>query len=768
MDSAPALLRVAITIQGNVQGVGFRPFIHRLANRHGLVGSVANTTTGVEIIAQGSRGAIDCFCRAIPEEKPLPAVIAHLTLTPLLSTDSAKTLTSFQIIASANNGRHQIAPPHDMDLCTQCCAELLDPANRRFRHPFISCTDCGPRYTVIHNLPFDRAETTMKGFPLCPLCAEEYNDPDDRRFHAQSICCPDCGPRYFVADRDGEKKDDADPIRTAIDFLDKGKIVAIKGVGGYHLAVDAGNRTAVQLLRERKHRPDKPLALMAADLQTVRQFARLNDTEATALSGRGKPIVLLEKRDDFPLPDNLAPANRRIGVMLPYTPLHHLLLAEKKLLVMTSGNRSGEPICTGNDDAVSCLAGIADLFLQHDREIIIGCDDPVQVCRGDQIVTFRNGRGIAPTAISLQTDGGQIMALGGNDKNSICLTRGNEAFLSQHIGNLDHYETMQRFRQVGDHLCSLLQITPDLLIHDLHPDYPSSRHAAEQSKLPTITIQHHHAHAVSCMAEHNLTSPVLALTLDGSGYGLDHTVWGGEILCARLDGFDRLGYLSPVMMPGGEQAIREPWRMAVALAHHACGDNFAARLPEGIRQGCAKELPTIITMIEKGINSPRTSSCGRLFDAVAALLGLCLHASFDGQGAMALEAIADTTEQPPYSIKMQADANGALVLDSGIVIREILTDLENGISQQAIASRFHATVAALFAAACTQIRSQTTLSTVVCSGGVFQNQLLTALLTKQLERDGFTVYTHQQTPANDGGLALGQAVAGQAIHQRRQ
>ena len=766
---ASYVLRVLISIRGNVQGVGFRPFIHRLALQHKLSGSVANTPAGVEIIAEGTTEAVHRFCRAIPQNKPPHAVIDHLQRNDLPTPTAQEQIHSFQIITSAENGICSITPPADMDLCERCRDELLDPHNRRYHYPFINCTDCGPRYTLIRHLPFDRAKTAMASFTPCPLCAEEYNDPANRRFHTQAISCPVCGPRYFLADRNGQTRPESDPITTAIDFLRDGKIVAIKGVGGYHLAVDASNQTAVQLLRQRKNRPDKPLAIMAANIEAIKTFAHVGDAEAALLASRDKPIVLLAKKTSCLIPEELAPANNRIGVMLPYTPLHHLLLAEKDLqtLVMTSGNRSGEPICTDITEATNNLAGITDLFLHHDRDIIIGCDDSVQSCRGDHVLTLRNGRGLAPTALPLPMDCGHTLALGGNDKNSICLTRGNEGFISQHIGNLDHFETMQRFRQVTNHLRDLLEVEPDLLVHDLHPDYASSRFAAEQTKLPTMAVQHHHAHAVSCMAEHNLSGPVLALTLDGNGYGQDHTIWGGEILLARLDGYERLGFLSPTPMPGSEQATREPWRMAVSFLHQAYGDDFSSLLPEQLQKYRDKELPTLIAMIEKGINSPLTSSCGRLFDGVAAILGLCHHATFDGQGAMSLEAIADTAKTDSYPQVIHKNKTNALILDSAAVIREVITDMQKGTGREIIAARFHATMAALFSTACRQIRAENDLNQVVCSGGVFQNILFTTLLTKQLEAEGFTVYTHQQVPPNDGGLALGQAVAGRTMYQRK-
>ncbi len=550
-------------------------------------------------------------------------------------------------------------------------------------------------------------------------------------------------------------------------MIKKGHIVAIKGLGGFHLVCDAENSSAVKRLRARKHREEKPLALMARDMNCIRRFAHVNPEEEALLVSSSRPIVILRKKFPNSVSPEVAPRNRNFGVMLPYTPLHHLLLADAHLpaLVMTSGNRAGEPICTDNDVALASLADIADLFLLHDREIIIGCDDAVRRSHDDRPLTLRNGRGLAPAALPLAMDCGHTMALGGNDKNTICLTRGRTAFLSQHIGDLDHFETMRRFRLAADHLRALLRVEPDLLVHDLHPDYPTTRFAQEQTELPTIAVQHHHAHAVSCMAEHNLAGPVLALTLDGSGFGPDHTIWGGEILRARLDGFDRLGHLAQTPMPGGEQAIREPWRMAAAFLQATHGDDLFTHLPPSLHGYRETGLPTLLAMIDKQINSPLTSSCGRLFDGVAAMLGLCARATFDGQGAMALEAVADPAETGLYTRVTRRNRDNILILDTAAIIRDLCADLRRGTATGIIAARFHATIAALFCAACREIGAETALKQVVCSGGVFQNALFTTLLTKQLEADGFTVYTHRQAPPNDGGLALGQAVAGRAMHR---
>ncbi len=764
---AAAVVHVSIRIRGNVQGVGFRPFILRLARRYGLSGSVANTPSGVEIIAQGGEAAIEEFYQTIPQEKPPHAIIDHLDRRNLTSPTSKEKFSSFQIIASADHGPYHITPPPDMDLCARCREELFDPHNHRHRYPFISCTDCGPRYTMIHNLPFDRAKTAMASFPPCPSCAEEYHDPANRRFHAQAICCPACGPEYFLADREGRMRTTADPIIDTIDLLRQGKIIAIKGIGGFHLVVDANNHPAVQELRQRKKRPDKPLAIMAKDLQTIQNVAQLNETEVKLLTGHDKPIVLLEKNNNFPLATNIAANNKRIGVMLPYTPLHHLLLAEKNLptLVMTSGNRSGEPIIFNNQIAMAQLADIADFFLCHNRDIINSCDDSVLLCQNHTTTVLRNSRGLTPATISLNHDCGRTLALGGNDKNSICLTRNNQAFLSQHIGNLDHVATYQRFEEISSHLQTLLQIEPELIVHDLHPDYQTSRYALTKGSLATVAVQHHHAHAVSCMAEHRLNGPVLAITLDGSGYGPDQTIWGGEILLARHDSYQRLAHLQQIAMPGGEQAVREPWRMGFSYLSQAYGDvDIAKDLP--CFRDRQENLPTIMTMIKKKINSPLTSSCGRLFDGIAALLNLCPITSFDGQAAMALEAIATNNATTSYPMEIMAAADGVRQLMTTPIIRGVVTDLKQGVTKENISSRFHLSLADLFTTGCRQLREEHDLTTVVCSGGVFQNSLFTSLLRERLAADGFTVYTHQTVPTNDGGLSLGQAVAGRAIHRK--
>ena len=758
-----------ILVRGIVQGVGFRPFIHRLALAHGLTGRVANARHGVAITVQGQAAAIDAFCAALTTDKPAPAIIDQLHRNDQPWLPGNDRFPSFQIEASRNDGDRAALPPPDLDVCTQCLTELHDPGDRRHHYPFINCTACGPRFTLVRDLPLDRERTAMAAFPLCAACETEYHDPGNRRFHAQAICCPACGPSLSLQEHTGADIGGKDPLTAAITLLAEGKIIAIKGLGGFHLAVDAANEAAVQRLRDRKGRPAKPLAIMAADTETVRGLARLAGPEEALLTDRAKPIVLLAKKNPSPLAAGLAPGNNRIGVMLPYTPLHHLLLqgAPYAALVMTSGNRSGAPIFTDNAAARAGLGEIADAFLLHDREIVIGCDDSVQRAQDASPTVLRRGRGRTPALLSLPSDCGHTLALGGNDKNTVCLTRGRDALLSQHIGDLDHFDTLQRFEQVIAHLQTLFRVPPELLVHDLHPDYQSTRYATAQSTLPTVAVQHHHAHAASCMAEHGLTEPVLAVVLDGSGYGPDQTLWGGEVLLARLDGFERLAHLRRAAMPGSAMAVREPYRMAASFFYLVHNGSFPTNaLPPALRKH-ESTLPALAGMLKSQLNCPLTSSCGRLFDGVAALLGLCDKASFDGQAAMALEAVASSDCQPPYPIAIEKNGAAPLQLDSHPIIREVLADLRHGTGVATISGRFHQSVADLFAAACRLAREKTGLAKVVCSGGVFQNALLTRLLTKQLEADGFTVYTHQLVPTNDGGLALGQAVVGRTLHDKK-
>jgi hydrogenase maturation protein HypF len=763
------MIRTRIGVSGIIQGVGFRPFIYRLATTRGLTGFVANTAAGVTIEADGSEHDLERFVQAITIEKPPLACINEMHVDKE-EVNPAAIHNSFEIHDSISAGNRVGPITPDSDVCDNCLSELSDPENRRHLYPFINCTDCGPRYTLIEKTPYDRPLTSMKRFPMCEQCQAEYSDPLDRRFHAQATCCPVCGPSVTLTDSNGRTLESADPFQMAADFLQSGKIVAIKGIGGFHLAVNSTDQGAVANLRKKKGRPDKPLAVMAADLENIKLFACISLDEQKLLSGRPKPIVLLQKKTPFVLAENVAPANRFIGAMLPYTPIHHLLFKSGNFLalVMTSGNLSGSPIVRDNDEAFEKLADIADYFLLHDRPIVTQTDDSVIRLDGSYTALYRRARAFVPTAVSLKKNSGRTLALGAIIKNTICLTKEKEAFLSQHIGDLDNIDTQLHQKNITSHFQSLMRIEPDLLVHDLHPDYPGTRYALNQQDMPIIGIQHHHAHAVSCMAEHGLNGPVIALTLDGNGYGPDHTVWGGEVLLADYHSFERLAHLSTVEMPGGDAAVQEPWRMAVSHLYRAYGPDYK-KLKLPILQDHADKIALIEQMIEKSINSPLTSSCGRLFDSVAALLGLRHTVSFEGQAAAELEMLLEpgNTENSTYPFEIIKAEDRPWLLPVKPIIIGLVNDILENIPHQLISRRFHNTLAALFTRVCREIRNQKNINSVVLSGGVFQNLNLLHQMKTGLESLSFKVYTHEQVPANDGGLSLGQAVAGRALWERK-
>lgn len=761
-----SLFSTQIAIQGIVQGVGFRPFVYRLALRHRLSGYVANTAAGLVIEAIGSQAVLDLFLAALTAEKPTAASIASISqhTTP---TICPITLPPFEIRTSHHTGTRTLLVAPDLATCDECLAELDDPTDRRHGYPFINCTNCGPRYTLIEDLPYDRPRTSMKIFPLCAACEREYLDPGNRRFHAQPNACPVCGPQLQLHDQWGQPVM-GEPLAQTIALLKAGQIVAIKSLGGFHLAADGENENAVARLRQGKGRPAKPLAVMAADLDAVAAFAQSDETEKKWLSALHRPIVLLRQQPLFPLAPNLAPGIQSIGTMLPYTPLHHLLFKDRKFkaLVMTSANLAGAPIVKDNQAALAQLASLADYFLLHNREIVTSNDDSIIQIQGDQPLFLRRSRSFAPAPLRLHRALPPTLAVGGTQKNTICLAQGKNYFLSQHIGDLEHLETITHFETVISHLRQLLQIEPSLIVHDLHPDYPSTRYALAQG-ISTIAVQHHHAHAASCMAEHNLTGPVLAITLDGSGLGPDGTIWGGEILIADYPGYTRVAHLLPLPLPGGESAIREPWRVALSYLHQTFGPTFTT-LPLKIVERHRQTLPTIVGMIENKVNSPLTSSCGRLFDGIAALLGVREFSSFEGQAAMELEVLANPNEYGHYPLIFTPSPENSWPLSTSAIIEAVVSDLRRKTPIDRIAARFHHTLAHLFAQVCRQLRDAHHLERVVLSGGVFQNQLLAELLAQLLTKSGFAVYRHRQVPPNDGGLALGQAVAGRAILDQRE
>jgi len=751
--------RLRLDVNGVVQGVGFRPYVYRLANEVGLGGHVNNHSRGVTIEIEGSPQKVETFRnRLIAELPPLARIDeCHAQAIPVRGE------IEFRITLSADNATASTIIPPDIATCDDCLREMFDPGDRRYRYPFINCTNCGPRYTIVESIPYDRSYTSMKLFDLCPDCHREYHDPADRRFHAQPNACPVCGPGLTLHDETGGVTCD-DPIQTVIDYLRDGRVVAIRGVGGFHLAVDASNEAAVCKLRERKQRAEKPLAMMAPDIDAVRRFCQVSKDEQTLLLEHTRPIVLLKRIENDSLAPSVAYDNRFYGFMLPYTPLHHLLLRGNfDALVMTSANLAEEPIAIGNDEAIDRLGGIADCFLLHNRDILQRCDDSIVRHAAGAKRIIRRARGFVPQSVYLM---GQIerpiLACGGELKNTIALARDNRVCLSQHIGDLDNPSALGFFEECVDHLKGMLQIEPDLIAHDLHPEYLSTKWALNQSDIPTVGIQHHHAHLVSVLADNSISEPAIGIILDGTGYGTDGTIWGGEILYGDARGFDRLAWLDPVPMPGGEAAIRQPWRMALGYLQHVYGDALNDLDLPFVKDLTREEMDITLQMIAKGLNSPLTSSCGRLFDGVAALLDLCREINYEAQAAIKLEMIARPTEFRLPCIS-QAVATGALPIDN--LVRGVVDAVGAGVEPGEIAGAFHYALADLFVDAAIAVREKTGCDRLALSGGVYQNLFFFEYILDRLRREQFNVYCHRQVPTNDGGLALGQVVIADAISQ---
>jgi hydrogenase maturation protein HypF len=773
--SSDQLVRAHILVHGAVQGVGFRPFIYRLASELGVTGRVNNSSQGVVIEAEGAPDTLESFVVRIQQDKPPRAIIHSLEcayLTPLGYTD-------FEIQHSDASGTKTALILPDIATCPDCLRELFDPANRRYLYPFTNCTNCGPRFSIIEALPYDRPNTTMQRFGMCDECRAEYENPLDRRFHAQPNACPVCGPQLALRDQAGKMQSlRHEALLRAAEAIRQGEIVAVKGLGGFHLIVDAHNQDAVQRLRQRKHREEKPFAVMCPTLDSVRALCELSELEAQLLSSAEAPIVLLRRKGGVALATAVAPGNPNLGVMLPYTPLHHLLMRELGFpVVATSGNLSDEPICTDEDEALVRLGGIADLFLVHDRPIARHSDDSVvRVVAGrEQIV--RRARGYAPLPIHLKIPLPSIIAVGAHLKNTIAASVGTEVFVSQHIGDLDTVQTLDAFKRTLADFQRLYNLEPAAIACDLHPDYLSTQSArclAEEAQLPLIQVQHHYAHVLACMADNDLEGSALGVSWDGTGYGLDGTVWGGEFLLVDDVTFSRVAHLRTFCLPGGDKAVKEPRRTALGLLYELFGDDlFGAPELAGLavaRAFTATELASLRTMLVKGLNAPRTSSAGRLFDAIAAITSLRQRIHFEGQAAMELEFALDgvkmdvyygfnLTPQPPlrFAEREREGAGGEvpLVIDWEPLVRGVLADMANKTPLGMISARFHNTLAEMVVAVAQKVGE----SRVVLTGGCFQNKYLAERTVDRLRQAGFEAYWHRQIPANDGGIAPGQIMA---------
>jgi hydrogenase maturation protein HypF len=777
-----SLKSASISVRGIVQGVGFRPFVYGLAVKHNLKGWVYNTSEDVKIEVEGAAEALRQFKRELETNAPPLAYIESIAI----EHHPPRGYKNFEIRQSqAQAGKYQLISP-DVATCQACLGELLNPQDRRYRYPFTNCTNCGPRFTIIENMPYDRPKTTMRYFQMCPQCQAEYDNPLDRRFHAQPNACPKCGPRVQLVDNRGNLVTESNPIAAASQLLKEGKILAIKGLGGFLLACDATNDTAIKTLRQRKKRPSKPLAIMVATVEEAKKHCYVSPEEEKLLTSPQSPIVLMKWRENSSVSREVAPNLRFLGVMLPYTPLHHILLRDTGLpLVMTSGNLSEEPIARDNDEALRRLSGIADYFLIHNRDIYSRYDDSVAMVERGTSQLIRRARSYAPYPIRLPFKTRQVLGCGGEEKNTFCLTKDNYAFVSQHIGDMENMETLEHFDSTISLYKRLFHIQPEIVACDLHPDYLATKYARElgESGIKLVPVQHHHAHIASCLADNGLESPVIGVAFDGTGMGTDGNIWGGEFLVADYRNFRRAGHLEYLPLPGGAAAIKRPYRTAIGYILTLLGENALNAVIAtlngvkgkqsqlaSIGQVSEVEIDVIKRQIERRINSPLSSSMGRLFDAISALLGIKGEIDYEGQAAVELEmaaypsviarsvsdeAISDVRESYPYRI---VEDEGLRIVHLGGLLSAVIEDLHQGISQGEISVKFHNTVARMINEMCRLIADDTDITQVALSGGVFQNRLLLRKTVSLLESSGFQVFTHRQVPCNDGDVSLGQAV----------
>ncbi|MEP6922588.1 MAG: carbamoyltransferase HypF [bacterium] len=756
--------RSQILVRGIVQGVGFRPFVYSQASRRALRGRVCNNATGVLIDVEGDHGDIEQFISDLKTNPPPLSLIESVECNHNLEPAD---YDDFLIVESSQDGEKFVPISADIATCDDCMTELFDEQNRRYQYPFINCTNCGPRFTIVEDVPYDRAQTTMRDFQMCPDCLAEYANPLDRRFHAEPTACAVCGPQLYLLSADGfEVGRDltvaGDTIDRVRDLLCKGRIVAIKGIGGFQLACDALSREAVEELRRRKYREDKPFAMMAESVELIREHCFVSTMEGQSLRSAAGPIVLMERKPDSSLPQAVAPGVNALGFMLPYSPLHHLLLQGLgRPLVMTSGNISDEPICYTDGEATRRLDRIADYFLLHDRRIHMRMDDSVVRVTNGREVLVRRARGYAPAPIKTRfTFGRQVLACGAELKNTFCLTRDNYAFVSHHIGDLENLETLRSFSEGIEHFRRLFHLAPEIVAYDLHPEYLSTKYAlALEGGAGKVGVQHHHAHIASCMADNQIEGEVIGVALDGLGFGTDGRMWGGEFFVADFLDAERVAHLAYVPLPGGAKAIREPWRMAAVYLQQAFGDDFLNLDLPFVRDLEERGWGTLRSMIATGTNSPETSSMGRLFDAMSALLGVRAAVNYEGQAAIELEAMALPHCDAAYEFKISSKGN---VIEADNVIRGAVADLLDGMPASTVAGKFHLCVARLIAMMADKVRSERALRRVVLSGGVFQNKLLLEKSRALLQGIGFEVFTHARVPTNDGGISFGQAAVANA------
>jgi hydrogenase maturation protein HypF len=756
---ARARLRVRARVEGVVQGVGFRPFAHRLAHEHALSGWVHNDERGVLLEVEGAPDAVERFLERLAQEAPPLAVVERVRAGPLRPTGE----DGFRIIRSGRTGGAAALVSPDAAPCSDCLAELFDPRDRRYRYPFVNCTNCGPRFTIVRGVPYDRALTTMASFEMCAACRAEYADPASRRFHAQPNACPTCGPSARLIDSTGRTLPAEDPVSAAAAALADGQIVAVKGLGGYHLACRADDERAVAELRRRKRREEKAFALMVGDLSAASALVCLTAVEEDLLKSRERPIVIARRRPGARVAESVAPRAPDLGVMLPSTPLHHLLLADAGVtLVMTSGNVCDEPIAHLDDDALRRLRTVADVLLVHDRPIEVRADDSVVRslgARSTHPLMLRRSRGYVPASVALPFPAPPLLACGAELKSTFCLANGSRAWVGHHIGDLKNWETLRSFRDGVAHFEALFAITPEVLVHDLHPDYLSTGYAFEREGVALVGVQHHHAHLAACLAEHGERGPAIGAIYDGAGLGTDGTIWGGELLLGDLERVERVGHLQPVRLPGGDAAVREPWRMACAWLLAALDSE--ASPPASIAARIDRvRWEQIAELARSGTASPITTSVGRLFDAVAALCGIRMTVHDEGRAAMELEAAAARSERGAYALPLLEEE--VLRLDARETVRAIVDDLAAGTSAAVVSARFHNGLAAATATAVSRLAQQHDVSTAVLSGGVFQNRLLLTRTAQALERAGLRVLIPRALPPNDGAIAYGQAAVAAA------